>query len=314
MNWCLSYIILCVPSESSLPQGIQAFGTRFETWTECKRLELSGGSKSTILDRFLLEWLNMAHTSFLFERENSGSKNAVTGLFELPGVEIYPTFSAVHLNSGYWSELAPNSWRQCGFTILTDVPQSCRVSQSLLGSHMKLQTAFQNAVHHFFESFSWKAQTPYPYPFTVLNKKSNEGLSKIFFKWEMLWKSLYLFAFTKSLIFSKALKKVMCSKKYILSRILGIDLIWLFNLYAYNLKTLCFHIWEKISTYITWGACSKTAQNTHKNKGRYNCSLPSGNSHATPVSYSNYYPVLAGTTDEFLNFRCVFDNFLVTVS
>lgn len=134
MNWCLSYIILCVPSGSSLLQGIQAFGTWFETWTDCKGLELSGCFKSTILDRFLQGWLNGVHAPFLFERENSGSQNAVICLFEWLGVEIYPTFSTVQLNSGCWSDLEPNFSRWYGFTTLTEVFQSCRVSQPLLSS------------------------------------------------------------------------------------------------------------------------------------------------------------------------------------
>lgn len=135
MNWCLSYIILYVPSGSSLLQGLQAFGTRFETWTDYKGLELSGCFKSTILDRFLQEWLNMEHTPFLLERENSGSQSAVIHLSVGLGAEIFPTFSKIQWNSGCWSDLAPNFPRLNGFTNLTQVSQSCRVSQPLVGSH-----------------------------------------------------------------------------------------------------------------------------------------------------------------------------------
>lgn len=119
MNWCLSYIILYVPSGSSLLQGLQAFGTIFETWTDYKGLELSGCFKSTILDRFLQEWLNMEHTPFLIERENSGSQSAVIHLSVGLGAGIFPTFSKVQWNSGCWSDLAPNFPRLNGFTNLS---------------------------------------------------------------------------------------------------------------------------------------------------------------------------------------------------
>ena len=146
MNWCLSYIILCVPSGSSPLQSIQAFGTIFETWTDCKGLELSGCFKSTILDRFLQEWLNRAHTSLLFERENAGSQNAAIYPLEWLGVEIYPTFSTVQLNSGCWSNLASSFSRWYRFTTLTAIPQSCKVSWPLLSS--------QNCSHKITDCFS----------------------------------------------------------------------------------------------------------------------------------------------------------------
>lgn len=110
---------------------IWAFGTRFDAQTDCKGLELSGCFKSTILDTFLQEWLNR-NTLFIWKRKFLESKCSNCSLWVTSDRNLSHVFNSSliqHVGQSYHliSQGAMGSK-------LTEIPQTCKVLQSLLSS------------------------------------------------------------------------------------------------------------------------------------------------------------------------------------